>query len=64
MSRTLRVHPPVTSALLEVVRERFDGAASAHPDGTVVVTGDLDQAALRALLTLLWDTGHAVLTVN
>ncbi|MDX2536427.1 DUF4314 domain-containing protein [Streptomyces scabiei] len=30
-------------------------------DGTVLVVDDVAQASVRALLTLLWDTGHHVL---
>ena len=30
-------------------------------DGKVLIVDNLDQAAVRALLTLLWDTSHEVL---
>jgi hypothetical protein len=31
-------------------------------DGTVLFVERIDQASVRALLTLLWDTGHEVVT--
>jgi hypothetical protein len=49
----------------KTIRLRFDPVAI-HPDGesTLLDIGPVDQPALRALLTLLWDVGHAVLDVT
>jgi hypothetical protein len=33
-------------------------------DGTTLVVDGVDQAAVRALLTLLWDAGHEVLSLT
>lgn len=55
----LRLRASIAVTLLEVIRARF-GEVSA--DGTVLIAENLDQASVRALLTLLWDTGHEVLS--
>jgi hypothetical protein len=55
----LRLRAPIAHTLLDVIRARFDEVST---DGTVLVVERLDQASVRALLTLLWDTGHEVLS--
>ncbi|MEO6087363.1 MAG: hypothetical protein ABIQ18_30040, partial [Umezawaea sp.] len=45
--------------LLDVIRSRFDHVTT---HGTTLVVENVDQASVRALLTLLWDTGHEVLS--
>ncbi|MFJ8942456.1 hypothetical protein ACIRG4_04070 [Streptomyces sp. NPDC102395] len=42
-------------------RTRFDHASTPGADGTVLIVENVDQASVRALPTLLWDTGHDVL---
>ena len=42
----------------ELIRSRFDGVATYAGDPTVLVVDGIDQAGVRAVLTLLWDTGH------
>ena len=60
----LSVKGPVSGAAAALVDHRYGSAARVVPDGpdTVVMLSG-DQAALRALLTLLWDLGHEVLAV-
>jgi hypothetical protein len=61
----LVVSGPVPSAVIGSVRERFDDVrVSAVPTGTVIECSIPDQAALRALLTQVWDVGCAVLLVR
>jgi hypothetical protein len=55
---------PLSCALLGVIRTRFDHVPTPAGDGTVLTVGSLDQAALRALLTLLWDADHEVLALR
>lgn len=51
------VDGPLAGAVAELIRSRFDGVRIGA--GRVSVDG-LDQAGVRALLVLLWDTGHDV----
>lgn len=60
----LCVKGPVSGAAAELVDHRYGRAAQVVPDGEdTIVELSGDQAALRALLTLLWDLGHEVLAV-
>jgi hypothetical protein len=54
------VDGPLARAADELLRSRFDGVSTYPGDPTVVVVDGIDQAAVRAVLTLLWDTGHEV----
>ena len=54
---------PLSSALLGLIRTRFDQVSVPAADGSVLIIEDLDQASVRALLTLLWDAGHEVLSL-
>ena len=60
----LSVKGPVSRAAAELVANRYGRSAELVADGedTVVELAG-DQAALRSLLTLLWDLGHEVLAV-
>jgi hypothetical protein len=58
----LRLRGPIARSLLEVLWTRFDRVSTPAADGTVLIVGNLDQASVRALLALLWDTGHEVLS--
>ena len=51
--------------LLEAMRSRF-GEVTTHRAGrgTTVSVDGLDAASERALLTLLWDTGHDVVSTR
>jgi hypothetical protein len=57
----LTLRRPVSRTLLDVIETRFDQVSAVGTDGTVLVVEEVDQASLRALLTLLWDSGHEVL---
>ncbi|MFF4395628.1 hypothetical protein [Streptomyces sp. NPDC001480] len=57
----LTLHRPISRSLLDVIETRFDHVSTPGADGTVLVVDNVDQASVRALLTLLWDTGHHVL---
>ncbi|MEU2284930.1 hypothetical protein ABZ614_23830 [Streptomyces sp. NPDC013178] len=57
----LTLRGPVSRTLLDVIRTRFDHVSTPGADGTVLIVENIDQASVRALLTLLWDTGHEVL---
>ena len=59
----LRVRAPIAASLLDVIRTRFDQVSAPGADGTVLIVENIDQASVRALLTLLWDTGHEVLAL-
>ena len=56
----------LADSLLEVIRSRFGDVtthAGAGLGATLIVRG-LDPASERALLTLLWDTGHDVVAMR
>lgn len=57
----LTLSEPISRILLDVIRTRFDHVSTLGADGTVLIVENVDQASVRALLTLLWDTGHDVL---
>ncbi|MYT03178.1 MULTISPECIES: hypothetical protein [Streptomyces] len=57
----LTLRGPISRTLLDVIRTRFDHVSTPGADGTVLIVENIDQASVRALLTLLWDTGHHVL---
>ena len=58
----LRLRRPIAGSVLDLIRDRFDHVSTPAADGTVLVVGDLDQTSVRALLALLWDTSHEVLS--
>ena len=60
----LRLSRPIAGSLLDVIRTRFDNVSTPGADGTVLIVEDLDQTSVRALLTLLWDTSHEVLSFS
>ncbi|KND23873.1 MULTISPECIES: hypothetical protein [Streptomyces] len=57
----LTLRGPIARTLLDVISTRFDHVSAPGADGTVLIVENIDQASLRALLTLLWDTNHDVL---
>lgn len=61
----LTIAGPLPETVAGIIRARFDPVAI-QPDGgsTLLDVGPVDQPALRALLTLLWDVGHDVLDVT
>jgi hypothetical protein len=66
MSRCeLVVGGQLAGPLLDLIRSRF-GEVTTRPEetGTTVIVGGMDPASQRALLTLLWDTGHDVISMR
>ena len=55
----------VASSVLRTLEERYGPVSSSSSPGadTIVSIADIDQAGERAVLTLLWDTGHEVRSV-
>ena len=62
----LAVNRAVADSVLEMIKDRFDHVTShASPGaGTIVTVTGIDQAGQRALLNLLWDTGHEVRSMS
>ena len=60
----LRLRRPIADTLLDVVQARFDDVSVPGADGTVLIVDNVDQASVRALLTLLWDASHEVLSMT
>ncbi|GAA1649100.1 hypothetical protein GCM10009744_45670 [Kribbella alba] len=65
---TVRGH--LATSVIELIRTRFDGVTTrpgtARTTGpsTILVVAGIDPAAERALLTLLWDSGHDVISMH
>ena len=56
---------PVAASVVRLLGERYDGVTtSVEGTDSVLAFVDLDQAGERAVLNLLWDTGHQVRTVH
>jgi hypothetical protein len=56
---------PPSRLLVDTIDARFGTAASVEPTGSdTAVLLTADQSSLRALLTLLWDVGHDLVTVS
>lgn len=52
---------PVPAAVADLIRDRFGEVAVRHRSGRTVLEGRIaDQAAIRALLDLVWDMGCEV----
>jgi hypothetical protein len=60
----LTVSAPIGASLLDVLRARFDEVAVSAADRTVLRIDNLDQASVRALMTLVWDAGHEVVALE
>ncbi|KQW50974.1 hypothetical protein ASC77_25305 [Nocardioides sp. Root1257] len=62
----ITVFGPVAASVISLLEERYDRVTTVClPDAdTIVLVADIDQAGERALLTLLWDTGHSVRSVR
>jgi hypothetical protein len=58
----LTVTSVLADSVLELIRDRFDHVDTRTVAGpaTVVTVAGIDQAGERALLNLLWDTGHEI----
>jgi hypothetical protein len=62
----LCVSGPLADSLLDLIRSRFGEVTTRLEAGpsTTVIIGGLDPASERALMTLLWDTGHDVISMR
>lgn len=58
----LTVSGTIAESVLSMIKERFDEVHSQAVPGpaTQLSITDIDQAGERALLNLLWDTGHEI----
>ena len=58
----LTIAGSIADAVLGLIRERFDHVDTRAVPGpaTVVTIAEIDQAGERALVNLLWDTGHEI----
>jgi hypothetical protein len=50
--------------VVAAMRARFDVVSTPAADRTVLTVEVADQAAVRALMTMLWDSGHEVLAMS
>jgi len=57
----LVINGPIAQAVVETIAARF--GPSTVDCGVLTVEG-VDHAAVRALMVLLWDTGHEVLAMS
>jgi hypothetical protein len=63
-SFVLMVDGRLGASAADILCSRFDGLVISRTDTTTAVSlRDVDQAALRAVLTVLWDLGHEVVSV-
>lgn len=60
----LTVNGPLAASVVDTIRKRFNTVVTRVGDRTVLTVDDVDQAAVRAATTMLWDSGHEVLTMS
>jgi hypothetical protein len=60
----LTVNGPLASSVVDMIRKRFDAVVTRDGDRTVLTVDDVDQAAVRAATTMLWDNGHEVVAMS
>ena len=60
----LTVNGPLASSVVDMIRKRFVAAVTQDGDRSVLTVDDVDQAAVRAATTMLWDSGHEVLAMS
>lgn len=61
----ITVSGPIADTVLDQLHNRYDRVTTSRPGtDTVVTVAGLDQPGERAVLNLLWDTGHQVRSVN
>jgi hypothetical protein len=58
------VDGPLARSADELIRTRFDGVSTRAGNPGVLIVDGIDQAGVRAVLTLLWDTGHDVRSMH
>jgi len=59
----LTVAGPLAHSFVQAVRARFTVDCRRSAEATVLTVGSADQAAVRAVMTMLWDSGHVVLAM-
>ena len=57
----LVINGPIAQAVVETIAARF---GPSNLDRGVLTVEGVDHAAVRALMVLLWDTGHEVLAMS
>jgi hypothetical protein len=60
----LTITGPLARSVIEAIRTRFDGVSTRTSGRTVLIVRCVDQAAIRALMIMLWDSGHEVLAMS
>lgn len=60
----LTVAGPLACSVIEAIQLRFDASATRTAVGTVLTVDGVDQAAIRALMIMLWDSGHQVVEMS
>jgi len=61
---TLTVTGPLARSALDTIESRFRGVATRTVGATIVTVDAVDQAAVRALMVMLWDSGHELLAMS
>jgi len=60
----LTVTGQLAGSVVETLRSRFTVVSICAAEGTVLTVDNVDQAAVRAVMIMLWDTGHEVLSMT
>jgi hypothetical protein len=63
-STPVTVRGPLAEPVVKAIRRQFEVSTTRDCDDTVVTAEGVDQAAVRALMVLLWDTGHELLAMS
>jgi hypothetical protein len=60
----LTITGPLARSVVDAIKTRFDGESTRTSGGTVLTVRGVDQAAIRALMIMLWDSGHELLAMS
>lgn len=58
------VDGPLARSVDERIRAQFEHVSTRSGDRTRLIVDNIDQAAVRAVLNLLWDAGHDILSIS
>jgi len=58
------VRGQLADSVVRVIASRFSALTISPVEVSTRLTGDMDQSTERALLALLWDTGHDVISMQ
>ena len=61
---TVTVTGPLARSALATIESRFLGVATRTAGTTTVTVDAVDQAAVRALMVMLWDSGYELLAMT